>query len=60
MLKKIKWPDKLKNLELLGKHVNVQAFKEQVAHSGELTLLQSVRDIIRMGAGKGFRLPSKT
>ncbi|MDU3156602.1 MAG: terminase small subunit [Hafnia alvei] len=30
MLKKIKWPDKVKNLELLGKHINVQAFKEQV------------------------------
>ncbi|WP_320910237.1 terminase small subunit [Citrobacter farmeri] len=31
LLKKIKWPDKVKNLELLGKHVNVQAFKEQTA-----------------------------
>ncbi|HCL4892062.1 TPA: terminase small subunit, partial [Salmonella enterica] len=30
ILKKIKWPDKVKNLELLGKHVKVQAFKEQV------------------------------
>lgn len=30
ILKKIKWPDKVKNLELLGKHVNVQAFKENV------------------------------
>ncbi|UNM05004.1 terminase small subunit [Citrobacter freundii] len=30
LLKKIKWPDKIKNLELLGKHVRVQAFKEQV------------------------------
>lgn len=29
-LKKIKWPDKVKNLELLGKHISVQAFKEQV------------------------------
>ncbi|MEX2964513.1 terminase small subunit [Microbulbifer sp. TYP-18] len=29
VLKKIKWPDKVKNLELLGKHVNVQAFREQ-------------------------------
>ena len=28
VLKKIKWPDKVKNLELIGKHVNVQAFKE--------------------------------
>lgn len=30
LLKKIKWPDKVKNLELLGKHVTVQAFREQV------------------------------
>jgi phage terminase small subunit len=29
LVKKIKWPDKLKNLELLGKHIDVQAFKEQ-------------------------------
>ena len=32
LLKKIKWPDKVKNLELLGKHISVQAFKEQVDH----------------------------
>ena len=30
LLKKIKWPDKVKNLELIGKHISVQAFKEQV------------------------------
>lgn len=30
ILKKIKWPDKVKNLELLGKHIDVQAFKENV------------------------------
>ncbi|PHM39282.1 terminase [Xenorhabdus mauleonii] len=36
ILKKIKWPDKVKNLELLGKHVSVQAFRENVKaeHSG--------------------------
>lgn len=34
MLKKIKWPDKTKNLELIGKHVNVGAFRERVEHSG--------------------------
>jgi len=33
LMKKIKWPDKVKNLELLGKHVAVQAFKEQVEQS---------------------------
>ncbi|HBB0222261.1 TPA: terminase small subunit [Escherichia coli] len=31
LLKKIKWPDKVKNLELLGKHVSVQAFKDQTS-----------------------------
>ncbi len=28
-VKKIKWPDKVKNLELIGKHINVQAFKDR-------------------------------
>jgi hypothetical protein len=30
--KKIKWPDKVKNLELLGKHIAVGAFKEKIEH----------------------------
>lgn len=30
VLKKIKWPDKVRNLELLGKHVSVNAFRDQV------------------------------
>lgn len=32
ILKKIKWPDKVRNLELLGNHIAVQAFKEQASH----------------------------
>lgn len=28
IMKKIKWPDKIKNLELLGKHVSVGAYRE--------------------------------
>ena len=32
LLKKIKWPDKVKNLELIGKHIDVNAFKETVDH----------------------------
>lgn len=32
IMKKIKWPDKVKNLELLGKHISVMAFKEQASH----------------------------
>lgn len=34
-LKKIKWPDKTKNLELLGKHVSIGAFKDKIEHSGD-------------------------
>jgi len=34
ILKKIKWPDKLKNLDLLGKHVNVQAWRERQELTG--------------------------
>lgn len=29
MLKKIKWPDKVRNLEMLGKHVDIQAFLDK-------------------------------
>jgi len=32
ILKKIKWPDKTKNLELLGRHLGM--FKDRVEHSG--------------------------
>ncbi|CAI0814739.1 Terminase small subunit [Serratia quinivorans] len=30
LLKKIKWPDKVRNLELIGKHISVQAFKDKI------------------------------
>jgi phage terminase small subunit len=33
VLKKIKWPDKMKNLELLGKHKAVCAYREQIGLS---------------------------
>ncbi|HCQ8179607.1 terminase small subunit [Morganella morganii] len=36
ILKKIKWPDKVKNLELLGKHISVQAFREQVKNEHDV------------------------
>ena len=44
--KKIKWPDKVKNLELIGKHVSVGAFKDKVEHSGKLEIesLSSLMD----------------
>lgn len=44
-LKKIKWPDRVKNLELLGKHVSVGAFKDKVEHSGKLEI-QSLSDLM--------------
>jgi phage terminase small subunit len=31
VIQKIKWPDKLRNLELLGKHVEVNAYRESTA-----------------------------
>ena len=37
-LKKIKWPDKVKNLELLGKHVAVGAFKDKIEHTGRISI----------------------
>jgi phage terminase small subunit len=42
ILKKIKWPDKVKNLELLGRHVDVQAFKDKVDVSGEINLVDRI------------------
>lgn len=33
ILKKVKWPDKVKNLELIGKHLAVGAFVEKVDHT---------------------------
>lgn len=38
VLQKIKWPDKVKNLELIGKHVEVQAFKDQLGVSGGMKI----------------------
>lgn len=43
VLKKIKWPDKVKNLELLGRHLGM--FKDRVEHSGSLTIDRSVSDM---------------
>lgn len=49
VLKKIKWPDKLKNLELLGKHVDVQAFREQVKADHTVETLSSLMDELSGG-----------
>lgn len=45
ILKKIKFPDKVKNLELIGKHVDVQAFKERVEHEGSIENLTPVVNV---------------
>lgn len=37
ILKKIKWPDKVKNLELIGRHVSVQAWREQLKTEHDVT-----------------------
>lgn len=34
VMKKIKWPDKVKNLEMLGRHMSVQAWRDRHEHSG--------------------------
>ena len=44
ILKKVKWPDKVKNLELLGKHIKVQAFKEQVEQ--KVTATHSIMPVL--------------
>ena len=46
VLKKIKWPDKVKNLELLGKHVNVNAFAEKKQDGGNEDLAESISKLI--------------
>ncbi len=50
ILKKIKWPDKVKNLELLGKHVDVQAFREQVKADHTVDALSDLMDELSGGA----------
>lgn len=56
ILKKIKWPDKVKNLELIGKHVDVMAFKERLEVSGSITIadrMAKARDRVNKQAGGG-------
>jgi phage terminase small subunit len=42
ILKKIKWPDKVKNLELIGKHVDVMAFKERMEVNVNVTIADRI------------------
>jgi len=36
ILKKVRWPDKLRNLELLGRHVDIQAYGEPKGSTSDL------------------------
>ena len=40
VIRKIKWPDKLRNLELLGKHVDIGAFRERIDMNVNLSLAE--------------------
>lgn len=46
LLKKVKWPDKLRNLELIGKHTTVGAFKETVDHNHKSEIRSINRTIV--------------
>lgn len=44
--KKVKWPDKLRNLELMGKHVNVNAFTKEEKTSTSDGLVDALSSLI--------------
>jgi phage terminase small subunit len=44
VVREVKLSDRVKRLEMIGKHVDVQAFKEQVEHSGGMSLIVSAED----------------
>lgn len=49
ILKKIKWPDKVKNIELIGKHVAVQAWRDKLDHvssDGSMTPKPTVIELV--------------
>ncbi|MBJ8495551.1 terminase small subunit [Acinetobacter nosocomialis] len=50
-MRKIKWPDKVKNLELLGKHIAVGAFKEQVEHD----LSDPLKELLQRASGNTLK-----
>lgn len=41
---KLKISDRIKRLELIGKHIDVQAFKERIEHTGGLTVVVDAKD----------------
>lgn len=50
ILKKIKWPDKVRNLELIGKHVDVSAFVDRKAIDMFVNPLEAILDEIEANA----------
>lgn len=50
ILKKVKWPDKVRNLELLGKHVDVSAFMDKQEINMIVNPLDSILDEIENDA----------
>ena len=50
ILKKVKWPDKVKNVELIGKHIDVQAFREQVKTEHVVDSISELMDSLSQGA----------
>lgn len=44
IIREVKLSDRVKRLELIGKHVDVQAFKDRVEHSGAMALHVSAED----------------
>lgn len=56
-MKRIRWPDKLKALELLGKHVNVKAFDDRILHEHRFDTdqLRTLADIVKDAKRKEVR-----
>ncbi len=45
-LTKVRLSDRIKRLELIGKHIDVQAFKDKIEHSGALTIVVAEEDAV--------------
>lgn len=50
-VKKIKWPDKIRNLELIGKHVDVSAFENKVENNSSNELIDAFNEIVNKLGG---------
>lgn len=55
--KKIKWPDKIKNIELIGKHTSVGAWREYIQVGGDKE--NPLRGVLEIIDGKTKGLPSE-